>query len=246
MAQYSADAIFDHPKLAAIYDALDPDRGDLGLYLDVVKQKQAHKILDIGCGTGVFALLLADQGYEVVGVDPAAESLKVAQNKSGADLVRWVHGDATGLPPLEMDMAVMTGNVAQAIVDPKAWRDTLEGIRRALRLGGHLVFETRNPAAQAWRDWNREVSHTIANIPGVGEAENWVELVSVKLPLVTFRWTFIFVADGSVLTSDSTLRFRERFEIERDLAAHGFEVEGVRDAPDRPGREFVFIARRER
>jgi len=70
--------------------------------------------------------------------------------------------------------------------------------------------------------------------------------VSVKLPLVTFRWTFIFVADGSVLTSDSTLRFRERFEIERDLAAHGFEVEGVRDAPDRPGREFVFIARRER
>ncbi|MFE2034912.1 hypothetical protein ACFXBB_16935 [Streptomyces scopuliridis] len=26
---------------------------------------------------------------------------------------------------------------------------------------------------------------------------------------------------------------------------HGFVVEDVRDAPDRPGREFVFVARRQ-
>ena len=42
--------------------------------------------------------------------------------------------------------------------------------------------------------------------------------------------------------SDSTLRFRERDEVEADLAAHGYVVEGVRDAPDRPGRELVFVA----
>jgi len=47
-----------------------------------------------------------------------------------------------------------------------------------------------------------------------------------------------------VLTSDSTLRFRERGEVESSLAAHGYVVEEVRDAPDRPGREFVFFARR--
>ncbi len=63
-------------------------------------------------------------------------------------------------------------------------------------------------------------------------------------PLVTFRWTYVFAADGQVLTSDSTLRFRERQEVEADLAAEGFEVVEVRDAPDRPGKEFVFVARR--
>ncbi|CAM5394107.1 class I SAM-dependent methyltransferase [Streptomyces violaceorubidus] len=63
-------------------------------------------------------------------------------------------------------------------------------------------------------------------------------------PLVTFRWTYVFGADGEVLTSDSTLRFREREEVAADLAGQGYVVREVRDAPDRAGREFVFVARR--
>jgi hypothetical protein len=61
---------------------------------------------------------------------------------------------------------------------------------------------------------------------------------------VSFRSNFVFGADGAVLTSESTLRFRERGEVEADLLAEGFVVDEVRDAPDRPGREFVFVARR--
>jgi hypothetical protein len=55
----------------------------------------------------------------------------------------------------------------------------------------------------------------------------------------------VFEADGSVETSDSTLRFRSRPEIASSLREAGFAVEDVRDAPDRPGRELVFIARRD-
>jgi hypothetical protein len=47
-----------------------------------------------------------------------------------------------------------------------------------------------------------------------------------------------------VLTSDSTLRFRSRAEVEASLRAAGFAVAEVRDAPDRPGLALVFIARR--
>ena len=65
----------------------------------------------------------------------------------------------------------------------------------------------------------------------------------MSLPLVTFRWTFVF-PDGDVVTSDSTLRFRTRNEIQSALVAHGYVIDDVRDAPDRPGREFVFFARR--
>jgi hypothetical protein len=40
------------------------------------------------------------------------------------------------------------------------------------------------------------------------------------------------------------LRFRTLGEIERSLQTAGFTVDEVRDAPDRPGREFVVLASR--
>ncbi|KIF72817.1 methyltransferase type 11 [Streptomyces sp. 150FB] len=239
-----ADDCFAHPRLAAIYDLLDPDRSDLDPYLRMAEEFEAQRVLDIGCGTGVFALLLADRGIEVVGVDPAQASIDVTLTKAGSERVRWVCGDATGLPPLQVDLATMTANVAQAVTDPQTWQNTLRGAHEALRPGGHLVFETRDPARRAWEEWTREKSYRVTEIPGIGSIESSVQLIEVSRPLVTFRWTYRFAADGQVLTSDSTLRFRERDEIERDLDAYGYVVDGVREAPDRPGREFVFLARR--
>jgi len=237
-----ADESFQHPRLAAIYDALDSDRIDLDAYIAIAVELDATRVLDIGCGTGTFALLLAERGYEVTGVDPARASLDVARSKSGSDRVRWIDGDATRLPTLHVDLATMTGNVAQAIVDDASWQGTLRGVREALVRGGHLVFETRNPESRPWEKWNRADSYRVTEITGVGAVENWVDLVSVRGPLVSFRWTYVFPG-GDVLTSDSTLRFREREEVEDGLVAQGFAVDDVRDAPDRPGREFVFLAR---
>jgi SAM-dependent methyltransferase len=239
-----ADNIFEHPRLAAIYDALDPDRGDLDVYVAVADELGARRMLDIGCGTGTFALLLADRGIEVTGVDPAGGSLDVARAKPNAARVRWIHGDATALPPMQVDLVTMTANVAQAIVDPPDWDGTLRGIYGSLRPGGHVVFETRDPAYHAWQEWNRAASHRTTEIQGVGAVESWVELIDVSEPLVTFRWTWVFASDGQVLTSDSTLRFRERAEVEAALVAHGYVVDDIRGAPDRPGREFVFFASR--
>ncbi|NJP65660.1 class I SAM-dependent methyltransferase [Streptomyces spiramenti] len=239
-----ADAIFSHPRLAAVYDPLDPDRGDLVPYLRMAEEFAARRVLDIGCGTGVFALLLAEDGVEVTGVDPAPASLTVARAKPGADRVRWIEGDATVLPPLRVDLATMTANVAQAIVEPDVWAGTLRGARAALRPGGRLVFETRVPARRVWERWTRERTHRVSEVPGVGPVENWVQVTAVDGPLVSFRWHYVFGSDGVTLTSDSTLRFRERDEVGDDLTAAGFTVAEVRDAPDRPGGEWVFVARR--
>jgi 2-polyprenyl-3-methyl-5-hydroxy-6-metoxy-1,4-benzoquinol methylase len=75
------DAIFEDPRLAHIYDAVDADRSDLAAYVAVVDELGAQLILDVGCGTGTFASLLAQQGREVIGIDPAAASLAVARTK---------------------------------------------------------------------------------------------------------------------------------------------------------------------
>lgn len=50
--------------------------------------------------------------------------------------------------------------------------------------------------------------------------------------------------DDPRLASSSTLRFPDRDRVETSLATTGFELVDVRDAPDRPGLEWVFVARR--
>ena len=237
------DNIFEHPRLAAIYDALDGQRTDLDVYVAIAEQLGARRVLDVGCGTGTFALLLVDRGLEVTGVDPAKASLEVARAKPGAERVHWIHGNVTTPASLVVDLATMTGNAAQAVITELEWDATLRGVYHALRPGGYFVFETRDPAYQGWREWNRRATHQVTDVSGIGTVESWVELTEVSLPLVSFRGTYIF-ADGQVLTSDSTLRFREREEVEAGLVANGYLVDEVREAPDRPSREFVFFAHR--
>jgi SAM-dependent methyltransferase len=234
--------VIEDRRLAAVYDALDPDRSDLAVYAEIADELGARRVVDVGCGTGTFALLLADRGLDVVAVDPSRAMLDVARSKPGAERVRWVHGDATTLPPLRADLATMTANVAQAIVEPADWRATLAGVHGALRAGGRLVFETRNPEVRAWERWTRDASFAAVEAAGVGVLQSWHELLSVDGPIVRFRSTVVF-PDGGRVSSESTLRFREPEEVEAELLAAGYVVEDVRDAPDRPGRELVFVAR---
>jgi hypothetical protein len=148
----------------------------------------------------------------------------------------------SGPPPVGADIVTMTGNVAQVFLTDAEWMSVLAAARGALGPGGHLAFEVRDPARRAWRQWTRAASTRQVVVPNVGRVETWMELRAVELPLVSFRHTFVFEADGTTLVSDSTLRFSERTEIAKSLQLAGFQLREVRDAPDRPGLELVFIA----
>ncbi|AWS46158.1 bifunctional 2-polyprenyl-6-hydroxyphenol methylase/3-demethylubiquinol 3-O-methyltransferase UbiG [Streptosporangium sp. 'caverna'] len=238
------DAIFAHPRLAAVYDAFDGDRDDLTAYLRIADELGADRVLDVGCGTGCLALLLAESGRTVVGVDPAEASLEIATSKDRLGRITWVHGDATTVPALGADLAVMTGNVAQVFLTDDDWARTLQGVHAALRPRGHFVFETRRPERRAWEEWAADAAQVVLDIPGNGPVEQRREVTDVSLPFVSFRHTYRFLSDGTVVTSDSTLRFRGRDEVESSLVANGYRVLDVREAPDRPGREFVFVSER--
>ena len=242
MTRSTPDPIFSDVRLARVYDDLDGDRDDLDLYESIVAELGASSVLDVGCGTGTLACRLARRGVEVTGLDPAAASLDVARSKPGADAVTWLHAAADEAPNLGVDMVVMTGNVAQVFVADDEWTAALTAIRRAVADDGHVVFETRDPSYRAWEAWTREASVAV-EATGAGPVERWVEVTSVALPLVSFRWTFRFLDTHVVVESDSTLRFRTVDELDASLAAAGFRIDEVRDAPDRPGREFVVIAR---
>jgi SAM-dependent methyltransferase len=228
--------------LAALYDHLDDDRSDLDLYGEIVSELNASKVLDVGCGTGTLACVLARSGIEVIGVDPAAASLDVARRKPGAERVRWIHGDASSVPLLGVDLAVMTGNVAQVFTSDAEWTTTLGALRSAVRDDGWFVFETRNPQRRAWERWTKEHTYRELDIRDIGTVTTWIELVDVQEPLVSFRHVCRFAWDGSELVSDSTIRFRGLEEVAASLDEAGFALRSVREAPDRPGLEHVVFA----
>jgi SAM-dependent methyltransferase len=238
-----ADAHYTNPRLAALYDPFDADRSDLDVYAAMAAEFGATRVLDIGCGTGTLACLLAGRGYEVTGLDPAKAELDIARAKPHGDRVRWICGTAADLPAdVRADLVTMTGNVAQVFLRDDEWAEVTSAAYRTLRPGGRLVFETREPARRAWLTWNPRESRSEQFIPGTGTVRSWHEVTAVSGDFVTFRTTFVFEADGETLVSDSTLRFRSRQEINASLERAGFTVSEIRDAPDRPGREWVFVA----
>lgn len=238
------DAAFADPRLARVYDPLDPDRSDLDAYLAMIDEFSAPRVLDIGCGTGTFATRLAARGVDVVAVDPADASLDVARIKPQAERVRWVHGTAPDVLPLQVNLAFMTGNVAQVFTTDEAWAQTLEAAHAALVRGGRLIFETRDPDKRAWERWTRQHTFHVVDCPGEGLVEDWADVTQVDGELVTFVSPTVFRRDGVRIDSTSTLRFRPREVLEASLREAGFIVDDVRDAPDRPGLEFVFVARK--
>jgi SAM-dependent methyltransferase len=236
------DLKFEHPRLVSIYDAFDGQRPDLLHYLSIAKELRAKSVVDIGSGTGCLACLLAKNGFAVTGVEPARESLNYAKSKPYSQSINWVEGDAGNLGELNADLALMTGNVAQVFLTDDSWFETLSSIRRSLRAKGHLVFEVRDPSKMVWLEWTKEKTFRVVDVPGIGIVEAWCALGDVSGQLVSFRWTYRFLSDGQTLISDSTLRFRSKSEIEASLVATGYSVTEVRDAPDRPSMEFVFVA----
>lgn len=242
------DAIFDHPRVARMYDPLDPDRSDLDTYMNLVAEFEATAVLDVGCGTGTLcSRVVTQRGLRVLGVDPAGASIDVARTKAGADRVTWVVGIAVDVAEpsyrQQYDLATMTANVAQVFLDDEEWVANLRAIRTCLRSGGHLAFESRVPSDRAWERWTKELTHQVVDVEGEGPVEDWVQVTRVDGELVTFESPTIFLADGERIESTSTLRFRSREALERSLSEAGFTETEVRDLPYAPGRGWLVIAR---
>lgn len=146
------DQAFADPSLAALYDSLNPWGPDDDFYLGLLRE--AGSVLDIGCGTGRLLRRARAEGHpgRLVGLDPAAAML--VQARRARPDVEWVLGDVRVRRwRAEFDLVVMTGHAFQELVADEEIRVCLRAAHAALRDGGRLVFDTRNPGARAWERW---------------------------------------------------------------------------------------------
>lgn len=215
---------YEDSRLVELYDDDNPDGPDHDFYRSLADETSAQTILDLGCGTGMLTTTLAQPGRVVIGIDPSASMVSYARNRPRGEHVQWIEGDTRDIPLMNFDYAVMTGNVAQHLDDGE-WARALRDIRDALRPGGTVAFESRNPLARAWEQWSSDERTTrdTANGPLV----EWMSAREAAPGTVRLRAHNVFTDTDETVVEEIDLRFRGRDEIERDLESAGFAVAAV-------------------
>ena len=144
--------------IAFVYDQLNHWGIDDDFFMELLKSTQSKMVADLGCGTGRITVEMAKAGYRVTAIDPNAEALEYAKQKAYAQDVSWIVGDSADLEPVAYDAVIMTANVAQVFITDESWQTVIHDAYCALKPGGHFIFDTRNPNAKAWEEWQKDDS----------------------------------------------------------------------------------------
>jgi ubiquinone/menaquinone biosynthesis methyltransferase len=190
----AVEQLFD--QIAPRYDQLN-DLLSLGLHrlwkrqaVAWLRPRASQRLLDLCCGTGDLALVLAQKvrrGGEVLGLDSAAAPLRVAARRSARQPwlpLRWQQGDAmaTGLPDSAFDGAVMAYGLRN-LAEPGAG---LRELRRVLRDGGRAAVldfnRSSGPVASFQRLYLRRLVVPTAERFGIPEHYAYLEQSLQRFP----------------------------------------------------------------
>jgi SAM-dependent methyltransferase len=232
----------------AAYDELNPADDDYRFYAALAASADVSRAVDLGCGTGALARMLASGGATVTGVDPGPGMLRVARAKDPGGRVDWRLGCSGAIEPGSAELAVMSGHVAQVFTEDDAWLAALRDLHRALVPGGLLAFESRNPAARKWEAWTRELTLRTVDAPD-GPVEFWHETAEASLPLVSYDTLTRNLRTGQATANRDVLAFRDEPALRTTLEHAGFDIRHVygdwdRTAPAATSPELIVIARK--
>jgi 2-polyprenyl-3-methyl-5-hydroxy-6-metoxy-1,4-benzoquinol methylase len=146
--------MLDYDPLEGYRDAQAYDLEDAGYDADVPLTEQLAKssggpVLDLACGTGTMALRLAQQGYQITGVDITPEMIEWAAQKAAAQgvSVEWVVADGrTFQLQKQFSFIYMLGNAFQHFLTRADHEALLARVREHLQPEGRFLFGTRNPS----------------------------------------------------------------------------------------------------
>ncbi len=108
--------------------------------LKLLGNVKSKKVLDFGCGTGIYAKLLTQKGASVKGFDISPAMIKIAKEENpNLDLKV---GSGYDIPFKEKFDIVLASLVFHYF---KNWDKMFKEIKGILKKGGILVFSTNNP-----------------------------------------------------------------------------------------------------
>lgn len=142
-----------YKALAASYDRLTNDvnyQSVVDFYNQILFREKLHPrtAVDLACGTGSVAILLAEQGLKVTAVDLSEDMLTVASQKARAmdNAPLFVCQPLQELRlPRGVDLAVCALDSLDYITDPKDCAQAIKQIYKVLNPGGIFIFDVNTP-----------------------------------------------------------------------------------------------------
>lgn len=118
-------------------------------------QVYPRTLLDLGCGTGSFAIAMAARGLEVTGLDSSRVALKLAQRKASLRKlsIRWWHGDMRQFRlKRKFDLATALFNSVNHLLSERDLKAMFASIHCVLRPGGYFIFDLNHKECfeQVW------------------------------------------------------------------------------------------------
>lgn len=177
--------------------------------LELLGNVKGKKILDFGCGSGIYAKLLTKKGAKIKGFDISPEMIKIARQENPELDLRV--GSGYKFPFKEKFDVVLASLVVHYLDN---WNKMLKEVRRVLKKEGYFIFSTGNP-----------VSEVIEKIPCKGE----------RLRVLGKKDYFNVKTIGGIWNIDKkeklkVFSFHRTYEsIIKTLVKHGFEIIDYKD-----------------
>ena len=131
-----------------IYDGMNTEKDDLPFYLRWLKKRKNGTILELCCGTGRLTIPLAQEGYNITGVDNSTSMLKQAEGKA-IELkvpVKFIESDIRSLDlPEVFDIIFIPFNSIHHLYDNQDLFKVLTAVKKHLKEDGYFLFDCFNP-----------------------------------------------------------------------------------------------------
>jgi SAM-dependent methyltransferase len=196
--------------------------------LDMLRRSRIHNgmVVDLGCGSGLWARQLADAGYSVVGVDMSPAMIAMARTRVPEG--RFLRQSLFSADLPDCDAVTSVGECFNYLFDSSnSWKrltDLLRRIYAALRTGGLLIFDVAGPGRLSGR--SPAISHY--------EGRDWAILVNAtenrSRGLLMRRITsFRRVGKLCRRTEEThTLKLYEAGRVAKELRGIGFKIRVLR------------------
>jgi SAM-dependent methyltransferase len=232
-------------EYSPIFD-LARDRREVARLIDVVGLPAGARILDVPCGQGRHAHLLAEAGYDVDGLDLSRELLARANARGTGKTLRYARGDMRRLPAkwtARFDAVVNLFTSFGFFLLPRDDERVVAEWSRVLKPGGVLVWHggNRDGVMRRFlsRDWWLADDHTM-----IGHERSFDALSGVLTVRSTWR------GRRSAGEREHRIRLYSASHLAEMFARHGLVVEAAYDgwtdrAVTRRSGEMLLIARKD-